>query len=82
MPELFAAAFGKAVRAARQRAQLTPEQVARAIELPPVAYGRLERGLLLPSVQTLVHLSQLLRTPTDVLMGHVLPEPSQPASTP
>jgi transcriptional regulator with XRE-family HTH domain len=82
MPELFAASFGKAVRAARQRAQLTQEQVAQAIELPLVAYGRLERGLLLPSVSTLVRLSQSLRTPTDVLLGNVLLEPSQPTSTP
>jgi transcriptional regulator with XRE-family HTH domain len=82
MPELFAASFGKAVRAARQQAQLSQEQVARAIELPLVAYSRLERGLLLPSVRTLVRLSQLLRTPTDVLLGNVLPEPSQPTSTP
>jgi transcriptional regulator with XRE-family HTH domain len=82
MPELFAASFGKAVRAARQRAQLTQEQVARASELPLVAYSRLERGLLLPSVRTLVRLSQFLRTPTDVLLGNVLQEPSQPTSTP
>jgi transcriptional regulator with XRE-family HTH domain len=82
MPELFAASFGKAVRAARQRAQLTPEQVAHALELPPLAYSRLERGLLLLSVERLVRLSQLLRTPTDVLLGNVLPESSQPPSTP
>lgn len=82
MLELFAASFGKAVRAARQRAQLTPEQVAQALGLPPLAYSRLERGLLLPSVERLVRLSQLLGTPTDVLLGNALPESSQSPSTP
>jgi transcriptional regulator with XRE-family HTH domain len=72
MSELFAMSLGKAVRAARQRAQLTQDQVAQAIDLPPLAYGRLERGLLVPSVRTLVRLSQLLRTPTDVLLGNDL----------
>ena len=81
MPELFAASLGKAVRAARHRAHLTQEQVAEVIELPPLAYGRLERGLLVPSVQTLVRLSQLLRAPTDVLLGNVLPAPSLPTSS-
>jgi transcriptional regulator with XRE-family HTH domain len=82
MPELFAASFGKAVRAARQRAQLTHEQVAEAIELPLVAYGRLERGLLMPSVRTLVRLSQLLRTPTDVLLGNDLSGASPASPSP
>jgi transcriptional regulator with XRE-family HTH domain len=82
MSELFAASLGKAVRAARQRAQLTQDQVAQSIALSPLAYGRMERGLLVPSVQTLVRLSQLLRTPTDVLIGNGLsgsaPAPSAP----
>jgi transcriptional regulator with XRE-family HTH domain len=82
MPELFAASFGQAVRTARERALLSQEQVAQAIELPPLAYSRLERGLLIPSVERLVRLSQFLRTPTDVLLGNVLSEPSQPTSTP
>ena len=82
MSELFAASFGKAVRAARQRAQLTQDQVAQSIELSPLAYGRMERGLLVPSVRTLVRLSQLLRTPTDVLLGNDLSGSSSAPSTP
>jgi transcriptional regulator with XRE-family HTH domain len=77
MPKLFAMSLGKAVRAARQRAQLTQDQVAQAIGLPAIAYGRMERGLLVPSLRTLVRLSQLLRTPTDVLLGNGLSGASQ-----
>jgi transcriptional regulator with XRE-family HTH domain len=82
MPELFAASLGTAVRAARQRAQLTQAQVAQALEMPLLAYSRLERGLLIPSVERLVRLSQLLRTSTDVLLGYVPSEPSQLSSAP
>jgi transcriptional regulator with XRE-family HTH domain len=80
MPEQLAASLGKAVRVARQQAQMTREQVAHAIELSPLAYARLERGLLIPSVEKLVRLSQLLHTPTDVLLGDVLSQLPQPPS--
>lgn len=82
MPELFAASLGKAVRAARQHAQLSQEQVAQVLALPPPAYRRLERGLLVPSVETLVRLAQLLRTSPSVLLGLSAPAPSQPPSLP
>jgi transcriptional regulator with XRE-family HTH domain len=81
MPEPLAVSFGRAVRAARQRAQLTQEQVAHAVELPLEAYGRMEHGVLLPSIQTLVRLSRVLRTPIDALLSQALSEPSQPPST-
>ncbi|MDY7229835.1 helix-turn-helix transcriptional regulator [Hyalangium rubrum] len=65
----MAETIGSAVREARRRAGLTQEQVAEAIELNPLAFSRLERGKLLPSVPTLALLSQVLKTPTDVLLG-------------
>jgi transcriptional regulator with XRE-family HTH domain len=61
--------IGSAVRAARWRVGLTQAQVAKAIGLPPLAYSRLERGRLLPSVTTLIHLTEVLKTTADVLLG-------------
>jgi transcriptional regulator with XRE-family HTH domain len=60
---------GAAVRASRRHARLTRAQVAEAIGLPPLAYSRLERGRLLPSVNTLIRLTEVLKTSADVLLG-------------
>ncbi len=65
----LAETIGNAARAARWRAGLTQAQAAQAIGLEPLAYSRLERGRLLPSVKTLLHLAQVLRAPADVLLG-------------
>jgi transcriptional regulator with XRE-family HTH domain len=75
----LALTVGHALRVARQRAGLTQQEVARAIGLNPLAYGRLERGKLLPSLTTLVRLSRVLHTPTDVLVGLALGTPWEPS---
>jgi transcriptional regulator with XRE-family HTH domain len=61
--------IGNAVREARRRAALTEAQVAEAIGLHLLAYSRLERGRLLPSVNTLIRLTEVLKTSADVLLG-------------
>ncbi len=75
----LALTIGHAIRAARQRAGFTQEEVARAIGLNPLAYGRLERGKLLPSPATLVLLSRVLDTPTEVLVGLPPETPWEPS---
>ena len=69
LPRGLASIIGTAARAARVRANLTQEDVAERVGLATEVYGRLERGGMLPSVPTLKKLSEILRIPSDVLLG-------------
>ncbi len=62
-----ALALGSAIRAARERAGLTQEEVASRLEMHPMTYGGIERGRLLPSVATLTRLCILLKIDPDQL---------------
>lgn len=61
MDETVGIHVGSGLRTARLRAGLTQAEVAEAALLPPEAYVRMERGKLLPSVDTLVALCRALR---------------------
>ncbi len=61
--------LGEAARAARVQAGLTQVDVAERIGMAPEVYGRLERGLMLPSVLSLCRLCLTLRVPADRLLG-------------
>jgi len=61
--------IGANARAARQREELTQEQVAERLEISPEVYGRIERGLIFPRVPTLVDLCRVLRKPSDEILG-------------
>lgn len=61
--------LGQALQAARQRLGLTQEQVARAVGLVPAAYGRIERGNVLPGVGNLWRLCALLGVSSDTLLA-------------
>jgi transcriptional regulator with XRE-family HTH domain len=69
LPRGLAATIGTAARAARVGASLTQEDVAERVGLATEVYGRLERGGMLPSVPTLKKLCEVLRIPSDVLLG-------------
>jgi transcriptional regulator with XRE-family HTH domain len=81
-------ALGKAAREARIRAKLTQADVAERVELASEVYGRLERGIMLPSVPTLRRLSLALGVSADELLslqaesGAVVPEPLPPEDPP
>lgn len=62
-------ALGDEARLARQQAGLTQADVAERIGVATEVYGRLERGLLMPSVPTLRRLCVALRLPADVLLS-------------
>jgi transcriptional regulator with XRE-family HTH domain len=62
-------ALGEAAREARRRAGLTQADVAERIGVATEVYGRLERGLLMPSVPTLRRLCLGLRMPADTLLA-------------
>ncbi|HSP79933.1 MAG TPA: helix-turn-helix transcriptional regulator [Myxococcaceae bacterium] len=65
----LAAHVGELARQARLRAGLTQADVAERVGLATEVYGRLERGLMLPSVPSLRRLCVVLRIPSDVLLG-------------
>jgi transcriptional regulator with XRE-family HTH domain len=61
--------IGERARDARAALRMTQTEVAEAIGLAPEVYGRLERGLMMPSVPTLVSIAQVLRVSPDQLLG-------------
>ena len=65
----LAAQIGKAARKARTGLSLSQADVAERVGISTEFYGRLERGVTLPSVPTLVELARTLGIGTDVLLG-------------
>jgi transcriptional regulator with XRE-family HTH domain len=60
--------IGIAARAARMSLRMTQAEVANAVDVVPEVYGRIERGMLMPSVPTLVAIAKALRvSPADLL---------------
>ena len=62
-------ALGEAARAARKRGEMTQADVAERVGVATEVYGRLERGLLMPSVPTLRRLCVVLKLPADALLA-------------
>lgn len=62
-------AIGKRARQARTALEMTQADVAEAVGISPEVYGRLERGLMMPSVPTLTRLARALRVSPDELLG-------------
>jgi transcriptional regulator with XRE-family HTH domain len=69
MDKKLATTIGSAARAARGRLELTQADVAERIDVATEVYGRLERGGMLPSVQTLLKLCHELHVSADELLG-------------
>jgi transcriptional regulator with XRE-family HTH domain len=69
MSEPLANTIGTMIHSVRLNAGLTMEQVAEAIELPLLAYARMERGKLLPTPSTLVDLCLFFGVSSDTLLG-------------
>jgi transcriptional regulator with XRE-family HTH domain len=78
----LAKALGDAAREARQRAGLTQADVAERIGVATEVYGRLERGLLMPSVPTLRRLCLALHLAADKLLALSSANPPLWADTP
>jgi transcriptional regulator with XRE-family HTH domain len=60
--------IGERARVARDALGLTQASVAAEVGIATEVYGRLERGLIFPSVPTLVRLAQVLRVPPGALL--------------
>jgi transcriptional regulator with XRE-family HTH domain len=48
---------------------MTQAEVASAVGLASEVYGRIERGLAMPSVPTLINIANVLRVSPDALLG-------------
>ncbi|HZI08121.1 MAG TPA: helix-turn-helix transcriptional regulator [Archangium sp.] len=79
--------LGDAAREARQKAGLTQADVAERIGVATEVYGRLERGILMPSVPTLRRICVALHMSADVMLAlssspppvlEVPPPPAEP----
>lgn len=66
---LLAKHLGRIARDARTGTRLTQADVAERLGVATEVYGRLERGLLLPSVPTLRKLCTVLRMDANALLG-------------
>lgn len=84
MHEQLARTVGRALHAARLRMELTQEQVAQAIDINVLVYGRMERGQLLPTLPTLCELCFVLQVSSDELLGFIPPglRPGPPSHEP
>ncbi|GHG89846.1 helix-turn-helix transcriptional regulator [Comamonas sp. JC664] len=81
MDKKLATTIGAAARVARNRLELTQADVAERIDVATEVYGRLERGGMLPSVQTLMKLCHELHVSADELLGlasNGAPRPGEP----
>lgn len=65
----LAKSLGDAAREARQKAGLTQADVAERIGVATEVYGRLERGILMPSVPTLRRICVALHMSADVMLA-------------
>jgi transcriptional regulator with XRE-family HTH domain len=63
--------LGLTVQAARRRAGMTQERLAALIERTPESVSNIERGLQLPTIETLVDLGRVLGVPMVDLLGRV-----------
>ncbi|HEX5746254.1 MAG TPA: helix-turn-helix transcriptional regulator [Archangium sp.] len=85
MAKKLATRLGESARAARQRLNLTQEDVAERIGIATEVYGRLERGNMLPSVPTFRKLCAVLSLSADEALGLTTENPlpwTPPAPSP
>ncbi|MBM7115705.1 helix-turn-helix domain-containing protein [Archangium primigenium] len=69
MDENLQRLLGEAARAARLRLGLTQAEVAKKVRLKSGVYGRVERGMMMPSVPTLRRMCETLGISSDVLLS-------------
>ncbi len=70
----LAKSLGDAAREARQKAGLTQADVAERIGVATEVYGRLERGILMPSVPTLRRICVALHMSADAMLALSSPQ--------
>lgn len=64
-------AVGARIKAARERAKMTQEDLADALDMSPTHISVIERGVKAPKLETLVRIANTLRVSTDMLLQDV-----------
>ena len=65
-------AIGRRIKAAREKNQLTQEQLAELVDLSPMHVSVIERGVKLPKLETLINIANVLNVSADVLLQDVV----------
>lgn len=65
-------AIGARIKAARERADMTQEDLAAELEMSPTHISVLERGLKAPKLETLVNIANALHVSSDMLLQDVV----------
>ena len=65
-------AIGARIKAARERAGLTQEDLAAELDMSPTHISVLERGRKAPKLETLVNIANTLHVSTDMLLQDVV----------
>ena len=65
-------AIGRRIKAAREKKQLTQEQLAELVDLSAMHVSVIERGVKLPKLETLINIANVLDVSADVLLQDVI----------
>ena len=67
--------LGKRMRMKRRSLRMSQEQLARSINISTSYYGNIERGIRIPSIDTLVAIANALGTGVDFFLSESLTSP-------
>ena len=65
-------AIGARIKAAREKAGMTQEDLAAALEMSPTHISVIERGVKSPKLETLVNIANTLKVSSDMLLQDVV----------
>ena len=65
-------AIGARIKAAREKAGMTQEDLAAALEMSPTHISVIERGVKAPKLETLVNIANTLKVSSDILLQDVV----------
>ena len=65
-------AIGARIKAAREKAGMTQEDLAAVLEMSPTHISVIERGIKSPKLETLVNIANILKVSSDTLLQDVV----------
>ena len=65
-------AMGQKMRARRHMLKISQEQLAKTVQISPSFYGNIERGIRIPSIDTLVAIANALEIGVDYFLADSL----------
>lgn len=68
--------IGQAIAKYRKQAALSQEQLAEALGIGYEAVSRMERGVVIPTVDRLIHIAEIVDCPVTELLNQSSPRPS------